>query len=226
MSSIQTRVHAGITVPHTPLITKALAYARLHLNDLAYNHVLRSWLFGTYIADNIPDLHDRDIELHSVAAILHDLGWSTTAGFISKDKRFEVDGANAAREFLKKEGGAAWDKHRLQLAWDAIALHDNPSIATEKEVEVRTCHLGIAADFLGPERSYGGVLTRDIWDGIVKEYPRSGFKDGVKKTMCHLCMTKPDTTYDNIVGDFGENYLDGYSREGRLFVDLVEATEG
>ena len=43
-------------------------------------------------------------------------------------ERFEVDGANAARNFLKKEA-SHWDKHRSQLVWDAIALHTTTSIA-------------------------------------------------------------------------------------------------
>jgi hypothetical protein len=32
---------------------------------------------------------------------------------VSKDRRFEVDGADAARKFLRKEA-PDWDKHRLQ----------------------------------------------------------------------------------------------------------------
>lgn len=72
-----------------------------------------------------------------------------------------------------------WDQHRLQLAWDAIALHSTLSIAIHEEIEVEYCTVSILADFAGPEKSPGGVLTREVWSGIVKEYPRSGFKDGV-----------------------------------------------
>lgn len=112
-TSFQTRVLAGITVPDTPLITKALAYAHEHLDDSAYNHVVRSWLFGEYIASKIPDTQDRDVELQAIAAILHDLGWDNTSELVFKDKKFEVDGANAARGFLLRKGGKEWDKHRL-----------------------------------------------------------------------------------------------------------------
>jgi hypothetical protein len=226
MPPLPTRVLAGVTVPDTPLITKALAYARRHCDDFTYNHVVRSWLFGTYIADRIPELQGRDIELHSITTILHDLGWATTPELISKDKRFEIDGANAAREFLQKEGATEeWDKHRLQLAWDAIALHTTFSIALEKEIEVRSCLIGISTDFTGPEESIGGVLTREIWDGIIKEYPRLGFKECIKKVMCGLCRTKPETTYDNFAADFGLAFVEGYSREGHRVTDLVEAGE-
>jgi len=67
---------------------------------------------------------------------------SPTNELVSKDKRFEVDGAEAAREFLRKEA-PSWDKHRLQLVWDAIALHTTGSIVYHKEPEVVACAQGI-----------------------------------------------------------------------------------
>lgn len=226
MTTVPTRVLAGVTVPDTPLITKALEYARKHCDDFTYNHVIRSWLFGTFIADRIPPLKDRDNELHAITAILHDLGWSTTDGLISKDKRFEVDGANLTREFLKREGDPAeWDKHRVQLAWDAIALHTTVSIALEKEIEVQSCCLGIVSDFSGPEKSPGGILTRDIWEGVLKEYPRLGFREGLKRISCNLCRTKPETTYDNFLSDFGVAYVEGYSKEGHSMLDILREAE-
>jgi hypothetical protein len=144
---------------------------------------------------------------------------------VSKDKRFEIDGANAARDFLRNEALASeWDKHRLQLVWDAIALHTTFSIAVEKEIEVQSCAIGILADFSGPEKSIGGVLTREVWNGIVEDFPRDGFRDGVKEALCHLCRTKPETTYDDWVADFGTKYVNGYVR-GLQGIDLIEATE-
>jgi hypothetical protein len=53
--AIPTKVLAGVTVPDTPLITKALEYARIHLDDVTFNHVIRSWLFGASIASQNPD---------------------------------------------------------------------------------------------------------------------------------------------------------------------------
>jgi hypothetical protein len=70
-------------------------------------------LFGFIIASKIPSLADRDLEVHAIGALMHDIGWDPTGELISKDKRFEVDGADAARNFLRKEA-PDWDKHRLQ----------------------------------------------------------------------------------------------------------------
>jgi hypothetical protein len=226
MTNLPTKVIAGVTVPDTPLINKAYEFAHSHLEDFAFNHVVRSWLFGTFIGDHIPPLKGRDVELHSIAALLHDLGWSKSPELISKDKRFEVDGANAAREFLIREGTKAeWDQHRLQLAWDSIALHSTISIAMHKEAEVQSCMMGILSDFTGPENSPGSVLTREVWNEVVKEFPRSGFKDGVIGVFCGLCKTKPETTYDNIAGEFGAQFVEGYSLIGHRAVDATLAME-
>ncbi|KAH7336700.1 hypothetical protein BKA65DRAFT_607445 [Rhexocercosporidium sp. MPI-PUGE-AT-0058] len=212
MTTLPTRVVAGITVPNTPLVNRALEYARENLNDVAFNHVARSWLLGQYIADNNPEIKDRDIELQSVAAILHDLGWSQNPKLISEDKRFEVDSANETVKFVIREGvKEEWDEHRLQLLWDAVALHTTVSIAVHKETEVKACCVGILAEFVPLSETYGGVLTQQVWDTIVKDFPRTDFKEGVNEILCGLCRTKPITTYDNFVGDFGTAYLEGSS---------------
>jgi len=85
--------------------------------------------------------------------------------------------------------------------------------------------MGITSDFTGPEKSPGGVLTRHVWDEVLKEFPRLNFKEGVLKTLCGLCRSKPDTTYDNFIADIGEKYVEGYSRVGKRFLDVLEATE-
>ena len=88
---------------------------------------------------------------------------------ISQDKRFEVDGAHAARKFLRENANSSeWDKHRLQLVWDAIALHTIGSVVFEKEPECQACSYGIWADFQGPDRVQGGLLTWDEYNAIVK----------------------------------------------------------
>lgn len=221
-----TRKVAGITVPDTPLITAAIELAHKHLNDISYNHVMRCWLFGFAIANKIPPLQDRDIELHSLAVILHDMGWAASGGFVSPDKRFEVDGANAAREFVKNikgSGDGSWHTVRLQLLWDAIALHTTPSIAMHKEAEVQATGMGILIDFAGIN-GIPGTITQQEWDAIVAEYPRKGFRDGVVEIMCGLCKTKPETTYDNFVSDFGEELVPGFTREGHRAFEMISST--
>lgn len=225
-----TRLLANIPIPSTPLITASIAYARAHLSDLAYNHIMRTLLFGFAIAANTPALQPRNQTVHALAHILHDLGWDTTGALISPDKRFEVDGANAARDFVHREAEAAgagaadeWDEHALQLLWDAIALHTTPSIAFHKQPEVAATAWGILADFVGPEGIPGRALSWEQYREIVKLFPRDGFREGMREILCGLCRTKPATTWDNFVGEFGERFhVEGYSLEGKRAVDLLE----
>lgn len=169
---LPTQVLGGVTVPDTPLIKKALDFARKHSTDYTYNHIIRSFTFGFIIADKLPHTKERDREAHAVAAILHDLGFPIGhpphSDVISNNNRFEVDGANAARDFLKREANLQeWDKHRLQLVWDAIALHTIGSVVFHKEPEVQACSFGIWADFQGPDRIPGNPLSWEEYNAVV-----------------------------------------------------------
>ncbi|OBT76016.1 hypothetical protein VF21_03529 [Pseudogymnoascus sp. 05NY08] len=221
---LPSRILAGVSIPDTPLIAKALEFARAHSDDFAYNHIIRSMLLGFIITAKIPAIADRDLEVHAVAALLHDIGWDPTGELVSEDKRFEVDGANAARDFLHREV-PHWDKHRVQLVWDAIALHTIGSVVFYKEAEVQACSYGIWADFQGPDRVQGGLLTWEEYNKVVEEFPRLELMANLKKVMCHLCVTKPQTTYDNTVGEWGDKYVDTYDRKGKLTQDLLDTCD-
>ena len=224
--ALSTHVIAGITVPDTPLITKALAYARSLMDDQGYNHIIRSWLTGMAIISHLPTSMTAsiDLEAFAIANLLHDLGWAITGDVVSTDKRFEVDGANAARDFIQREveGSQGWDAHRLQLVWDAIALHTTPSIARFKQPEVVFTSLGIFAELAGPAVAPEGALSQAEFDGIAAEFPRANLKEYIRETMCRLCRTKPETTYDNFVGSYGERFLEGFSLKGKQQVDRLE----
>lgn len=215
---MNTRILADVQVPDTTLITKAIEFAKYVSTPPLFNHVMRSWLLGQVIGSNLSSLHDRDVELQAICAILHDLGWILSdPSLTSKDKRFEVDSANATRDFIIREGNAAeWDKHRIQLAWDTVVLHGTGSIAVHKETEVAVVMHGVVADFVGYEMAFGGVLTQEVYDSITKEFLRDGFVEGVVTAVVDLCRQKPDATYDGFVADFGEAHLPGYSRVGHV----------
>ena len=132
---------AGIKVPDTSLVRDAIDLARSSSEPYLFNHVMRSWLFGVLLAEHAELAPDP--EILAVSAILHDLGLTDR---YTAEERFEVDGANAARAFLKDRGISA---PQMQLVWDAIALHTTRSIALHKEPEVVMTHSGIAVDAIG-----------------------------------------------------------------------------
>ena len=108
-------VLAGIKVPDTVLVRDAIDLSRSASERFLFNHVMRSWLFGVLLLESAE--RAPDAELLAVATILHDLEGLTDR--YTAENRFEVDGANAARSFLKGRGIST---QQMQVVWDAIAL--------------------------------------------------------------------------------------------------------
>lgn len=193
--STSTKVIANVTIPNTPIVRAAQAYARQHSSDFVYKHIMRSWLFGVLLIQANSTLRATiDMEIHAVATILHDLGWDRTphSHLISSDRRFEVDGAIAAVDFIRHHhDGRGWEDRRVQLVWDAIALHTERSIAYFKEAVVQVVSRGISLDFTGP----GMDVSKNSYEAVVREFPKQDLKAGVNETIVWLCQTKPATTY-------------------------------
>ena len=76
--------------------------------------------------------------------MFHDLG--LTRQYRSATERFEVDSANAARDFLRHHG---IDEAAIDIVWDAIALHTTPGIPQHKKPEVALVTAGVEMDVLG-----------------------------------------------------------------------------
>ncbi|GLI73422.1 hypothetical protein PoHVEF18_001639 [Penicillium ochrochloron] len=228
-SSVQglpTLPEVGIVPPSSPLTLKAFEFAKQHCTETVYNHAIRSGYWAAIIAKKLPEFHDNtslNLEMVFVSCILHDMGWANTPELLSTDKRFEVDGANIARDFLLNEmrhvNDGNLNEPTIQRVWDSIALHTTASIARYAAPEVALTHLGITADFFGP--NFPGpdgkpLISPEEYRAVMNVFPRAGFNtDGFKKIMCGLCRTKPATTYDNFVSVIGRKYgLDG-NGEGR-----------
>lgn len=215
-----------ISYPYTPLVRAALDLAYTHATDpFLYNHIVRSSIFSCLLGPSL--LPPYDAEIVAVSTILHDLGLSkpSSSVILSTDKRFEVDSANAARAFLSRSA-PSWDARKVQLVWDSCALHTTVSVALHKEPEVAAASMGITADFMGPGEGMGRV-TKEQWDLVLAAWPRGDMKKGFRETLCGLCRSKPETTYDNFVGEFGEKYLseEEYSLKGKRVIDLLESVD-
>jgi hypothetical protein len=197
--TVLTRLLAGVSVPDTPTISRAIEFAQEQSEPYLFNHVMRSWLFAVLLAQRKQTVHDG--EVLAVITILHDLG--LTEAF-NGPLRFEVEGANAARAFARKEGIG---DHRAQLIWDGVALNSTVSIALYKETEIALATMGIRLDWGG----FGyEALSEDEITTIVKEFPRLGMKERFTQAVCRIVETRPTTTYDNFARDFGERFVSGY----------------
>lgn len=208
MSAIATRTVAGVLVPDTPLIARAIEHAREHSEIYLFNHVMRSWLFAVSLARLKGVGHDA--EVLAVATLLHDLG---LASAFAGPARFEVEGANAARRFAQAQGV---DERRTQLIWDGVALNSTPSLGLYKEAEVSLCTSGIGLDWGG----WGyDSLPRALIAEVVDAFPRLDMKKRFAHDVCGIVETRPATTYDNFAADFGERFVPGYKRPST--VDLL-----
>lgn len=194
-----TRVLAGIEVPDTPIVARAMEYARDTCEPYLFNHVIRSWLFATRIGQ-IKNI-EYDGEVVSIGTLLHDI---TLNERFSGPRRFEVEGADLARKFASNEG---LDENRAQKIWDSVALNSTPSIALYKETEVALCTAGICLDVIGLDYE---VVPEQERARIVLEFPRLKMKERMTQCFCHIAFTQPKTTYDNFVRDFGQRYVSGY----------------
>ena len=201
----RTRILGGVTVADTPLVSRAMDLARKHSEPFLFNHAVRSWLFAVRLGQlqGIP----HDAEVVAVGTLLHDLG--LTDGF-KGPKRFEIEGADAARAFAREQG---LDDRQVQLIWDTVALNSTPSIALYKEAEVALCTAGIGLDWAGPQ--YDRIPPGEM-KGILTAFPRLEMKQGFTDAVCRIVKTRPETTYDNFARDFGERFVPGYKPQSSV----------
>ena len=135
-----------------------------------------------------------DSELVYVASLLHDLGLSEE---YAADKRFEVDGADAASRFL---GAHGYPKAKAAIVWDAIALHSTADIADRREPEVALVHFGAHADVMGLRID---EISPQLIDDTIALYPRLGFKKAITEALAEVARKKPHTAIGTGLADIG-----------------------
>ncbi|KAF7513040.1 hypothetical protein GJ744_011306 [Endocarpon pusillum] len=216
---------AGVSLPSTPLVKATYSYIHLHTSPTVANHTIRSAFFSLILRGKLTEFSTVDPETVVVATLLHDLGWSFTSELVSKDNRFEVDGANVARDFVRthfrsqtrNSDREKWDEEHLDRLWYAIALHTTPSLALHAPALTALTERAISADFFGPNFQFPGarkasvqLITPAEVKEILHAYPRLGFKEELREIMCGLCRSKPQATFDNFAADFGKRLVPGY----------------
>src|SRR3569833_871478 len=155
----------SIDIPDHPSCTEALAVARSSLPPSILNHSIRVYLYARAFATDPPPALDTatppppevPVAPHVlfVASILHDVG--TSAVYDELPSRFEVCGASAAAELLRRHGA---DDTAAREVWLAIALHTSPGLAEPLGGVVRAVRLGVRADFGShPPPAATGVLS-------------------------------------------------------------------
>jgi HD superfamily phosphodiesterase len=197
-----TIAHRPITIPESPLVREATELIRSVESDLLYYHSLRVFAFGALQGDRLGLRYDP--ELLFVGAMFHDIG--LVEGHRSAHDRFEVDGANAARDFLHSHGVRG---EALRIVWDAIALHTTPGIPQHKEPEVALVTAGVELDVLGI--GYDDI-TPEAREAVLAAFPRVDFKERIIQAFADGMAHRPETAFGTVNADVLADKVPGYQR--------------
>jgi len=188
----QAAIVSGITVPDSKLANEITEFIRDSESDLLFNHSSRVYYFGA-LAGQRRGLKF-DAELLYAGAMFHDLG--LVAGYRSDVDRFEVDGANAAREFLR---GHHISAREIDHVWTAIALHTTPGIPQYMHPVVALLTAGVEMDVLGIDYD---KFTDSDREAVVQAFPRTAnFKEDILQAFYDGIGYRPDTTFGNVKAD-------------------------
>jgi hypothetical protein len=184
--------HTSVSIPDSKLAGEITEFVRDTESELLFNHSSRVYLFAALIGERRGLWYEP--ELLYAAAMFHDIG--LTKAHSSADRRFEVDGANAARAFLKSRLINSQD---VEDVWTAIALHAVPGIPEFMHPVVALLYAGVEMDVLGI--GYDS-FTGPQRDAVVAAFPRTHhFKEDILQAFYEGVKHKPQTGFGNVMAD-------------------------
>src|ERR1700759_4198435 len=188
----QAALISGITVPDSKLASEITEFVRDTESSLLFNHSSRVYYFGA-LAGQRRGLKF-DAELLYAGAMFHDVG--LVPAYSSPTDRFEVDGANAARAFLRRHNISEQDIDRV---WTAIALHTTPGIPQYMHPVVALVTAGVEMDVLGIDYT---SFTDSDRNAVVQAFPRTArFKEDILQAFYDGIKHRPETTFGNVKAD-------------------------
>jgi hypothetical protein len=194
---------SGIRVPDSKLANEITEFIRDTEPTLLFNHSSRVYYFAA-LAGLRRGLKF-DAELLYAGAMFHDIG--LVPAYSSDAARFEVDGANAARDFLRRHKVPEQEVDRV---WTAIALHTTPGIPQYMHPVVALVTAGVEMDVLGID--YSGFTDSDR-NEVVQAYPRTPhFKEDILQAFYDGIKHKPETTFGNVKADVLADKDPGFRR--------------
>ena len=185
---------SGIKIPDSKMARDVEQLFRDTASDLLFYHSNRVYLWGALTGKRKGLIFDP--ELLYTAAMFHDFG--LTQRYRESQLRFEVDGANAARDFLR---AYAIPERDIERIWTAIAIHTTPGIPEHMHPEIALVNAGAAMDVVG--RGYD-EFTDEQREAVVAAYPRGNdFKHGMIEAFYQGMKHRPDSTF----GTFNDDVL-------------------
>ena len=200
---------ADIVVPNTPLVREITDVIRDAEDDLLFDHSRRVFLFGA-LQGRRRGLQP-DLELLYAGAMFHDLG--LTERYRNSTLRFEVDSANAARQFLMQHGVDEADADKV---WLSIALHTTPGIPEFLAPEIALVTAGVETDVLGIGRD---DLSPEALAAVTAAHPRPDFKRRILVAFNDGMKHRPHSTFGTVNADVLQHFDTSFRRDN--FVDII-----
>lgn len=211
--SINSHSAAGVTIPDTKLAREVTQLIRDRTSDLVFDHSRRVFWWGSLQGRNRGLSFDP--ELLYVGAMFHDVGLNEE--FRHSGRRFEVNSADEARQFLQGHGIA---EDSIRRVWTAIALHTTPNIPEFMEPEVALVTAGVEYDVLGI--GYHEISDADR-TAITALHPRPEFKRRILEAFTDGFAARPETTFGTVNADVLERFVPDFKRLN--FVEIIEDSD-
>jgi hypothetical protein len=190
-------------IPDSRLARAITEYIRDNETELLFNHSSRVYHFGALAGIHRNLVFDR--ELLYAGAMFHDIGLMPRHG--SVNERFEVDGAHAARDFLRSQRIPEQDAYEV---WTAIALHTTPGVPQHMHPTVALVTAGVEMDVLGLTYEEYSDEERQA---VVAAFPRTRqFKEDIIRAFYDGIKHKPHTTFGNVKADVIADKEPGFQR--------------
>jgi hypothetical protein len=188
----QAALISGIRVPDSKLADEITEFIRDTESTQLFNHSSRVYYFGAFAGQRRGLKFDA--ELLYAGAMFHDIG--LIPAYSSDAERFEVDGANVARDFLRRHN---LSEKEIDQVWTAIALHTTPGIPQYMHPVVALVTAGVEMDVLGIDYT---SFTDSDRNAVVQAYPRTAhFKEDILQAFYDGIKHKPETTFGNVKAD-------------------------
>ncbi len=200
----------GIRIPDSALAKAATTVAIEVQERTMFNHGLRSYLFGALAAQTI--WKKIDLEMAYVASVMHDVGLAPD--HFSDTEKFEIDGADFAKAWLLKQNVS---EEKVDLVWDAIALHTVLGIPPRKGPEAAIVQMGAGIDVFGFGHE---MLTPKQIEAVLDEAPRLGFRKAFEEHLAVYAQAKPQLQMMSFTADIANKHCEGHVCPG--FYDLVK----
>ncbi|KAL5356243.1 hypothetical protein BJX96DRAFT_142547 [Aspergillus floccosus] len=171
------------SIPADKLAQGAYQLAQSILPESILNHSIRVFLFAQWLAqrENSEWASPERLNLLAVACLLHDVGCATQ---FDGPQRFEVEGADAAANYLRQHNVPETDVHEV---WQAIALHTSPGIAERISVCARLVRQAVLLDF-------GSSLDQESQDfrhSVEETFPRIGIEKVLGDVVVDQALRQP-----------------------------------